>query len=197
MLPTNRLASATAWLEHLSHSRHALSLLFLASVLETLLVPIPIETILIPWMLAQPRRKWRLASVALAGNLAAACIGYALGAWALNTWGTTLIPLFGGQEAYEAFQARMANDGFLAVLAVGIIPIPFQIAMLAAGSSGYPFPFFLLAALLARGMRYFGLAVLVHLAGDAALALWRRHARPIGVLGIALFGAWLWLQFMP
>ncbi|MCT8467155.1 VTT domain-containing protein [Chromohalobacter canadensis] len=192
-----RLASATAWLERLSYSRHALSLLFFASVLETLLVPIPIETILIPWMLAQPRRKWRLASVALAGNLAAASIGYALGAWALNTWGTTLIPLFGGQDAYAAFQARMASDGFMAVLAVGIIPIPFQIAMLAAGSSGYPFPFFLLAALLARGARYFGLALLVHVAGDAALSLWRRHARPIGALGIALFGAWLWLQFMP
>ncbi|MCK0745324.1 YqaA family protein [Chromohalobacter nigrandesensis] len=193
----SRLASATAWLERLSHSRHTLPLLFFASMLETLLVPIPIETILIPWMLAQPHRKWRLAGVALAGNLTAAAIGYALGAWALNTWGTTLIPWFGGQDAYAAFQARMASDGFMAVLAVGIIPIPFQIAMLAAGSSGYPFPMFLLASLFARGVRYFGLALLVHLAGDAALSLWRRHARPIGVLGIVLFGSWLWLQFMP
>ncbi len=162
--------------------------------METLLVPIPIETILIPWMLAQPRRKWRLAGVALAGNLAAACLGYVLGAWALNTWGTTLIPLFGGQDAYNAFQARMASDGFMAVLAVGIIPIPFQIAMLAAGSTGYPFPLFLLASFFARSVRYFGLAVLVHLAGDAALSLWQRHARPIGLLGVALFGVWAFLQ---
>lgn len=189
-----RLASATAWLDHLSRSRHAMSLLFLASVLETLIVPIPIETILIPWMLAQPRRKWRLAGVALAGNLCAAAVGYALGAWALQTWGGTLIPLFGGQDAYAAFQARMASDGFMAVLAVGIIPIPFQIAMLAAGSSGYSFLLFMLAALLARSLRYFGLAVLVHLAGDAALSLWQRHARPIGLLGVAVFGVWAYLQ---
>lgn len=67
-----KLTSARTWLDRLDRSRHALWLLFVASMMETLLVPIPIETILIPWMLCYPYRKWTIASVALGGNLTAA-----------------------------------------------------------------------------------------------------------------------------
>ncbi|WP_111415565.1 YqaA family protein [Billgrantia lactosivorans] len=189
-----RLASITAWLERLNCSPHALWLLFGASMLETLLVPIPIEVILIPWMLCHPERKWTIAGVALAGNLAAASLGYLLGASVMEQWGDQLIALFGSQEAFDAFRSRLQEDGFLAVAAIGIVPIPFQIAMLAAGTSGYPYPLFLLAAMLARGVRYFGLALLVALAGDAALSLWQRHSRPVGIVLLALFGLWVWYE---
>ncbi|WP_192036082.1 DedA family protein [Halomonas sp. YLGW01] len=185
------LTSARRWLSRLSASRHALWLLGLASVLETLLVPIPIEVILIPWMIAEPHRRFRIAGVALAGNLFAALIGYGLGSLAMAQWGETLIPLFGGEAAYQTFQARFLDNGFIAILAVGVIPIPFQTAMLVAGASDYPIPLFLLAALIGRGLRYFGLALLVALAGEAALGLWRRHARPLGASLTVLAGGWL------
>lgn len=185
------LASACAWLDRLAESRHAYQLLFVASMLETLIVPIPIEVVLIPWMLSHPEKKWRIAAVTLAGNLAAASLGYWLGNLAMAQWGDMLISLFGGQAAYGEFQTRFAEDGFMAILAIGAIPIPFQTAMLVAGTSGYPLPLFLLAALLARGFRYFGLALLVTLAGDAALTLWQRHSRPLGIGLTVLFGLWV------
>ncbi|MBZ9559381.1 MULTISPECIES: DedA family protein [unclassified Modicisalibacter] len=188
------LASATAWLDRLAASRHALVVLFVASMLETLLVPIPIELILIPWMMTHPAAKWRLAAVALAGNLSAALLGYALGGLAIAQWGDTLIPLFGGQAAYDAFAQRVSEDGFQAIVAVGITPVPFQIAMLVAGASDYPLPLFLLAALLARGVRYFGLAVLVAVAGEHATRLWKRHARPVGAFGLVAFAVWGYWQ---
>lgn len=188
------LASATAWLDRLAESRHALVLLFAASMLETLLIPIPIELILIPWMITHPDAKWRLAAVALAGNLTASLLGYTLGNLAIEQWGDTLIPLVGGQSAYDAFEQRFSQDGFQAIVAVGITPVPFQIAMLVAGASGYPLTLFLLAALLARGVRYFGLAVLVAVAGEGATRLWKRHARPIGALGLLAFAVWGYWQ---
>ncbi|KKO06668.1 hypothetical protein LCGC14_0064760 [marine sediment metagenome] len=169
-------------------------LLFVASMMETLIIPIPIEVILIPWMLCHPHRKWSIAGVALAGNLTAATIGYYLGAFAMEQWGDTLIGFFGDQATYDSFQARFEQNGFVAILAIGIVPIPFQIAMLAAGASGYSFVLFLLAAMLARGARYFGLATLVAVAGDAALRLWERHSKPIGIAGLFLFGFWLWYE---
>lgn len=190
-MPLSSLASATAWLNRLSESRHAYWLLFVASMLETLLVPIPIEVILIPWMLAQPEKKWRIASVALAGNLTAAMVGYGLGGLAMAQWGDSLIAFFGDQSTYADFQARFAENGFLAILAIGIVPVPFQIAMLVAGASHYPLPLFLLAAVLARGVRYYGLAILVAIAGDAAMDVWHRHARPVGTALVVLFGVWL------
>jgi len=190
------LASATAWLERLAESRHAMALLFIVSIMETLIIPIPIELILIPWMISRPGAKWRLAAVALAGNLTAALIGYALGGLAMAQWGDTLIALFGGQQAYSDFESRFDANGFQAILAVGIVPIPFQIAMLVAGASNYSLGLFMLAALIARGLRYFGLALLVALAGERAIRLWRRHARPFGVVALLAFAGWAYFQFV-
>ena len=193
-MPPSKLTSARAWLDRLDKSRHAMTLLFFASMLETLLVPIPIEVILIPWMLCHPQRKWRIAAVALAGNLTAATLGYYLGVFAMDQWGT-LVGFFGGQDAYEAFDQRFSEEGFTAILAIGIIPIPFQIAMLVAGASGYPIALFLVAACIARGIRYFGLALLIQVAGKAALDLWNRHAKPIGMVGLLLFAVWVWFEW--
>ncbi|WP_136066153.1 YqaA family protein [Modicisalibacter radicis] len=190
------LASASAWLDRLADSRHAMVLLFFASIMETLIVPIPIELILIPWMISRPNAKWRLAAVALAGNLTAALIGYGLGGLAMAQWGDTLISLFGGQQAYSDFESQFDANGFQAILAVGIVPVPFQIAMLVAGASHYPLPLFLLAALIARGIRYFGLALLVALVGDSATRIWQRHSRPVGVAALLAFAGWAYFQFM-
>lgn len=185
------LTSAREWLDHLNNSRHALLFLFVVSMLETLLLPIPIELILIPWMLCYPQRKWAIAGAALAGNLTAAAVGYGLGAFAMEQWGDSLINLFGSQEAYDTFQTDLEQDGFIAVLSIGLVPLPFQIAMLGAGASGYNFLLFMLAAMLGRGIRYFGLALLVAFMGEAALRIWRRHSRILGLLGLVLFGIWV------
>ncbi len=161
---------------------------------ETLLVPIPIEVILIPWMLCHPERKWTVAGVALAGNLTAATLGYYFGVFAMDQWGDTLISFFGSQESYEQFQQRFSEDGFVAILSIGIIPVPFQIAMLAAGANGYPIALFLLAAMIGRGVRYFGLALLVAIAGEAATRFWDQYSKPLGALLLVLAGAWLWFD---
>ncbi|MFD2192264.1 YqaA family protein [Pistricoccus aurantiacus] len=189
------LASASAWLDRLAASNHAYWLLFAASMMETLLIPIPIEVILIPWMLTHPERRWRIATVALAGNLTAALIGYGLGSFAMEQWGDTLIPLFGGQQAFDSFRSTMENNGFLAILAVGITPIPFQTAMLVAGASGYPLILFILAAMIARGIRYFGLALLVAIAGDKAMEIWKHHSRKVGIGLLVIAIIWIGWQF--
>tara|TARA_R110002126_G_scaffold75469_24_gene188424 strand:+ start:3749 stop:4336 length:588 start_codon:yes stop_codon:yes gene_type:complete len=187
--------SAETWLDRLDRSSYALPLLFILSMAETLIIPIPIETILIPCMLSQRRRRWTIATVALAGNLAAAALGYWLGVLAIEQWGDALVGLFGGAEAFDSFSSEIENNGFKAILAVGISPTPLQIAMLAAGATGYSFLLFLLAVGLSRSIRYFGLALLVHFAGDKAMQLWQRYSKQIGAVLFVLAVGWLWFQF--
>ena len=183
------------WMDRLGNSRRALWTLFVASVAETLLVPIPIELILIPYMLANKARIWLTAAVVLAGNIAAAIFGYALAFFAFSTFAPGLIESMGWAESFGEFERLFAQHGFWAIVAIGVIPIPFQIAMLVAGAAKYPIVLFVAAALVARGVRYFGLGALVYFLGEATMGFIERHKKTaaFGSLAIALVVlGWFW-----
>jgi membrane protein YqaA with SNARE-associated domain len=164
------------WFERINRSKNMLWLLGTLSFLETIILPIPIELVLIPLMAANKQRIWLLATVTTAGCLVASLIGYTIGLVLYQSVGTWFIEFMGMQNSYQAFQTFFDQYGFAAILAIGILPIPFQVAMITAGLSGYPILLFALAALIARGLRYFGLAWLVHRFGHRVLVLWKRHA---------------------
>lgn len=178
-----------AWLKDvIDHSKHTDWVLTGASFAETIIVPIPMELILIPYMIRKRSRIWWTATVVLLGCLAAAMLGYAIGALFMQSIGNWAIESFGWKQDFNSFRAWFEEAGFIAILAVGIAPIPFQVAMLTAGTTGYSVLLFLIAAVLARGSRYYGLALLVHLFGDRALELWKSHSNAVGygVLAVVL-----------
>ena len=146
------------------------------SFLETIIVPVPIEVVLIPLMAANRERIWTLAAVTTAGCLIASIVGYGVGMVLYESLGTWFIETMGMESAYESFQGFFDEYGFVAILTLGVLPIPFQVAMITAGLSGYPIYLFVLAAVIARGARYFGLAWLVRRFGDRVEEMWRRHA---------------------
>ncbi len=153
----------------LNASRHRMLYLGAASFLESTVVPIAIELVMVPFMLANRDRIWAIATVTLAGCLIGAVLGYAIGLLFFDTVGQWLIETFGQEEAYRQFQDRFAQSGFWAIIAIGVTPVPFQIAMLVAGAADYSLALFILACALARGVRYYGLAMLVALAGPGVL----------------------------
>lgn len=189
-----QLTSSHDWLDRLGRSRHALAVLFLLSMMETLFLPIPLEFVLIPWMLCHSDKKWSIAGAALGGNVTAAIGGYYLGFFFMDQWEPALINFFGDQSSYQELEKQLEEDGFMSILTIGISPIPFQIAFLAAGATGFPIYLFGLAAILSRGVRYFGLAVLVKLAGPSAIKVWKRYSTPIGILILGGVVLSLWLR---
>ncbi|MCB9949056.1 MAG: DedA family protein [Rhodospirillaceae bacterium] len=163
-------------LGRLNGSRHRMGLLAVASFLETIIVPIAIELILVPFMLANRGKVWLIATVTLVGCLAAAMVGYAVGALLFDTVGQWAIDSWGLGDAYAAYGAQFEDHGFWAIVLVGVTPIPFPIAMLAAGAADYSIPLYLLACILARGVRYYGLALLI-VAFGPAVERWFRRSR--------------------
>lgn len=164
------------WFDRINGSKNMLWLLGTLSFLETIILPIPIELVLIPLMAANRQRIWLLATVTTAGCLVASLVGYSVGLVLYQSVGTWFIEFMGMEQSYQSFQTFFNQYGFAAILAIGILPIPFQVAMITAGLSGYPILLFALATLIARGLRYFGLAWLVHRFGHRVLVLWKRHA---------------------
>ena len=71
------------------------------------------------------------------------------------------------------------------------MPIPFQIAMLAAGATKYSLTLFLIASAISRSIRYFGLAIVVYYAGNQAERIISQHkTKTIIGLTIIVLGAW-------
>lgn len=159
----------------LVYSRHALWGLGLASFLESIIIPIPLEAILVPLMQARRHQLFLLAGIALLGCLLGAAVGYAVGYFVFEAIGEQVVQLVSSPEQFERVRQSMETGGFWFVVSVGVIPVPFQIAMLAAGATGFSFSLFMIASALSRAVRYFGLALLVLVAGNRAQALFEKH----------------------
>ena len=180
------------WLNKLRGARHKSAMLCFASFLETTVVPIPIEIVLIPYLAAERDKAWRIAGVTLLGCLAGALLGYGIGYFLFESFGRQLIDWAGWSEDFATFRRLFNEQGFWAILAVGVLPIPFQVAMLTAGAAAYPLAWFILAAVLARGVRYYGLAWLVRRFGRATLQRWRDHKIRVSLAAAGLLGL-LWI----
>lgn len=180
-----------ARLKALITSRHLVAGTFVASFAESTVVPIPLEAVLIPAMQANRDRVWALASAALAGCIVGALVGYGIGYWLFGAIGEQLVSLFGDPQQYQSALEQIRGQGFWFVLTVGVAPIPFQIAMLAAGAAKYSLLGYLAATFISRGIRYYGLAVLVCKFGNRAQALFDRHRRSsvIAITAVVL-AAW-------
>lgn len=188
--PAGTTSRVRRWTERLQSSDRALWVLFVASFAETIIVPIPIELVLIPFMIANRHRLWRTATMVTAGCLLASLVGYGIGYLFFDTVGQAVIGYFGWSAQLEEFRSLFDQYGFWAIIAVGVIPIPFQIAMLAAGAASYSIVLFVIAATIARGIRYFGLAVLVRLFGQRAESFWRRNKLTASLIAtLLLLGA--------
>lgn len=172
-------------------SKHLVTGTAIASFAESTVVPIPLEAILIPAMQANRDRLWLLAAAALGGCIVGALVGYAVGYYLFDALGQQLVQWFGDPQVYAEAKQQIRENGFWFVLSVGIVPIPFQIAMLAAGTAQYSIAGYLGATVISRGIRYFGLALLVWKFGNRAEILVRRHKKTSLVLvTLVVAAAW-------
>ena len=172
-------------------SKHMLKGITLASFLESTIVPIPLEAVMVPLMQARRESLWKIALMATIGCVIGAIFGYALGYYLFDMIGQWLIDTFFSQDQFENVKQNMQSQGFWFVMTLGIAPIPFQVAMLAAGATKFSLPLFLLATVIARAIRYFGLAVVVYYAGDKAEQLIKRYKMK-AVIAITLVVLLLW-----
>ncbi|MEL0659179.1 VTT domain-containing protein [Psychromonas arctica] len=172
-------------------SKHMLSGITIASFLESTIVPIPLEAVLVPLMQARREKLWTIALMATLGCIVGALFGYALGYYLFDVVGDWVINTFSSPEQFENVRQQMQEQGFWFVITLGIVPIPFQIAMLAAGATKYSLTLFLIASAIARSIRYFGLAVVVYYAGNQAERIISKHKNKVMIaLTILILGAW-------
>ena len=129
--------------------------------------------------------------MATLGCVFGAIFGYALGYYLFDLVGDWIIQTLSSPEQFENVTNKMESQGFWFVMTLGIAPIPFQIAMLAAGATKYSLLLFILATVIARSLRYFGLAAVVYFAGDKAESLIRRY-KTKAIIALTLLVVLVW-----
>ncbi len=169
-------AASGGWLDRVVRARSAQVALFWFAFLEATALPIPVETVMIPYMQMRRDIIWRIALIALAGFMCSALLGYVVGAALFEVAGAPLLDWMGWNAQFETVQARLVRDGFLAMLVLGLTPLPTQLIMIGAGSAGVPIEQFFAAILVARSLRYFGVALLVYFYGERVVDWFERRA---------------------
>jgi membrane protein YqaA with SNARE-associated domain len=163
------------------------------SVAESSFFPVPPDVMLIPMALARPERAYVLAAWCTATSVAGGLLGYAICALLYDSVGGWLIQLYHYGDKVETFRQAYAQWGAWIILLKGLTPIPYKIVTITSGFAGYNFWLFILFSFVARGIRFFALAFLLHRYGEQArhiiekrLGLWVTLGAALVVIGIVI-----------
>jgi membrane protein YqaA with SNARE-associated domain len=158
------------WCIAAAEKPYALWLMGAVSFAESSFFPIPPDVMLIPMSLAKPRRAWLYALVCTITSVAGGVVGYAIGALLYDSVGQWLINLYGYGDKVEAFRASYAQYGAWIILLKGLTPIPYKLVTITSGFANYNLLLFIVFSLIARGGRFFIVAIVLNRYGE-----WIRH----------------------
>jgi membrane protein YqaA with SNARE-associated domain len=147
---------------------YAAWILGVVSFVESSFFPIPPDVMLIPMALARSDRAYFYATICTVTSVAGGVLGYAIGYFLYESLGLWLMQLYGYGDKVEAFRAAYVDWGAWIILLKGMTPIPYKIVTIASGFARYPILPFILLSFVARGMRFYLVAFLIHRYGDHA-----------------------------
>ena len=172
---------------------YALWILGAVAFAESSFFPVPPDVMLLPMSLARPRRAWLFATLCTVASVAGGVLGYAIGALLYDSLGQWLIHLYGLGDKVEAFRASYAQWGAWIIIGKGLTPIPYKLVTITSGFAGYDIWLFILCSIIARGGRFFIVAVLLNRYGDVIrreiekrLGLWVAIGAAVIVLGFVV-----------
>ena len=180
------------WTMRLAAHPQALPALFVIAFLESSIFPLPVEIMLIPMILARPDRALVIALIAISGSVLGGLGGYALGAFGFDRIGQPLLSALGHAGTFEEFGARYSEYGAWAVLFAGVSPFPFKVITILSGAAGLSLPVFLLSSIIARGLRFGIIALLLWKFGEP-IRVWieKRLGLVLAILCVLVLAIWL------
>lgn len=166
-------------------SRHATTALGVISFVESSVFPIPADVLFIPMCAAQPQRAMRLAAIASVTSVLGGIFGWIIGHYAFEFLARPILEFYHKLDAFEALRAEAAGSIWLILILLitsGLAHLPpMKVVTILSGLIGFSLPLFVLAAIVARGGRFYALAWLLQRYGAAILSfIERRLALVVG-----------------
>jgi membrane protein YqaA with SNARE-associated domain len=177
----------------LADTPYALAALAVIAFVESSVFPIPPDVLMIPMMLARPNRAFLIAGVALAASVAGGMLGYYIGAVLFESVGRPVLEFYGKDVYFDDFATRYNAYGAWAVLIAGVTPFPYKVITIMSGTTGLSLPVFIVASIVARGVRFYALAVMLRLYGAPIRLFIERWFGLLSVAFVALLIGGFWL----
>lgn len=185
------------WTMDLSGHRHALTALAVVSFVESSVFPIPPDVLLIPMVLAAREKAWLIATVCTVTSVLGGLAGYGIGLFLFEQIGRPLLEFYGYTDRFGDFQAYYNDWGAWAVFIAGTTPFPYKVITILSGVTALSVPVFMIASVLARGIRFFLVAGLLWYFGEPIRAfIERRLGLLFTLFCILLIGGFVALRYV-
>src|ERR1700682_2489414 len=178
------------WCVAAADKPYALWVLGAVSFAESSFFPVPPDIMLLPMSLARAQRAWLFAALCTVASVAGGVVGYGIGAVLYDSVGQWLINLYGLGGKVEAFRASYAQWGAWIIIGKGLTPLAYKLVTIHSGFAGYNIWLFIVCSIIARGGRFFAVAILLNRYGDTIRAeiekrlwLWVAIGAAVLVLG--------------
>lgn len=148
------------WVMKMASHKHADRVLFGVSFLESSVFPIPPDVMLMPMVLAQRHRAFIIAGICTVASILGGCLGYALGFYLYDWVGSHIVEFYHLEEPFANSEIWFQENGAWIVLLKGLTPVPYKLVTIAAGVFRLDPLDFIVASIVSRGGRFFGLAAL-------------------------------------
>lgn len=143
------------WTLSLAGRKNAMTLLAIVAFVESSVFPIPPDVLILPMILAAREKAWKIAAVATVASVLGGLAGYGIGLFLYESVGQPLVSFYGYTEDFSQFQSLYQEWGAWIVFGAGLTPFPFKVITVASGAMALNPIVFILAALLARGLRFY------------------------------------------
>jgi membrane protein YqaA with SNARE-associated domain len=171
---SRRVNSKNTWLGqlyqrvlHLAGHRHATVALAGVSFAESSFFPIPPDIILIPMVLARRSKAFWIAAICTMASVLGGVFGYYIGYELYDLVGRPIIEFYHQTEKFNGLRDQYNKWGAWIVFVAGITPIPYKVFTIASGAANLDILVFILASFASRGLRFFGISLILYLFGEA------------------------------
>ena len=192
------------WVLSWSDSRWGWVALLFIALFEASWFPLPPDILLIALCLGATAKSFRFATICLIGSVIGAALGYGIGHFLWITPDgdpTALASLFYEYvfsiESFNNVGSLYDRFNFWIVFTAGFTPLPFKLFTIAGGMFDINFMMFIIASIVARGMRFFLIAGLIWKFGAPIKVFidkyFNLHASLFAVILIGFTALALWL----
>lgn len=185
------------WTMSLASGRYAVPALAGVSFAESSFFPIPPDVVLIPMVLANRSKALWYAFIATVASVVGALFGYLIGAFVFESLARPLLEFYGAIEQFDEFQHWFSDQGAWIVLFAGVTPFPYKVITIASGAVGLSLPVFILASIVARGLRFALVAGLLYFFGPPIRDfIERRLGLAFTIFMVLLVGGFLLIRYV-